>query len=240
MAAGALMLVLMATVLTDATPITTQVEILQHQMLTLNGVLDNVIREFGNLRQRHEDLETKFNGLSDELTGMRKQEEMMNLRKSRNLGKPLEEQRQSWNGTMFKPTFSLQNHWKGQGSNSANAGTKGDKGDSGLPGPKGDAGLLGPKGDAGLPGPKGDAGLLGPKGDAGLLGPKGDAGLLGPKGDAGLLGPKGDAGLPGPKGDTGHIGMKGNSGPQGLPGSKGRKGDIGRKGEQGVNGKKRR
>ncbi|XP_033758891.1 macrophage receptor MARCO-like [Pecten maximus] len=192
MAAGALMISFLSLVLSDATPIDTQLQNLQHQVKSLNNVLNDVIKEFVDLRQKHEDLENKFHDVSAELKHVRKEQDRMGRRMNRNLGGLSEE----------RSAFS-------QRSGTGNPGLKGEKGDTGLAGPKGEAGIAGPKGDTGIAGPKGDAGLAGPKGDAGIAGPKGDAGLAGLKGDAGTPGPQGTSGS---KGQKGHAGLKGEPG----------------------------
>ncbi|XP_033759275.1 complement C1q and tumor necrosis factor-related protein 9-like [Pecten maximus] len=235
MAAGAFIITFLSLVLSDAAPIDTQLQNLHHQVKSLNNVLDDVIREFVDLRQKHEDLEHKFHDVSVELNHVRRKQDRRGRRKNRNLG-GLSEERSAFSqrsGTVFKPTFSLLNNWKGHGPQSGNVGLKGEKGDPGLTGPKGDAGIAGPKGASGLTGPKGDDGIVGPKGASGLTGPKGDDGIVGPKGASGLTGPKGADGIVGPKGDTGPIGPRGVAG---LNGSKGATGSMGPKGDTGSTG----
>ncbi|XP_033759065.1 otolin-1-like [Pecten maximus] len=158
---------------------------LQNQVVSLQGTVQHLLTELGDLRQHHTQLEYKYNTLSDELRYIRThprellQEDLWNHQPSKRLKEP---ERHAYRNTPTK-------------------GQKGDNGDIGKPGPKGDNGLPGFNGDDGLDGTQGQ------KGDVGVRGPKGDNGLPGLNGDDGRDGSEGAKGEPGKSGQASKVGF---------------------------------
>ena len=89
------------------------------------------------------------------------------------------------------------------------AGPQGAPGTPGSAGPAGVAGPIGPTGIAGPIGPTGVAGPIGPPGAVGSQGAAGPAGQDGAIGPVGPVGPNGPAGLQGPQGIQGLQGLPG-------------------------------
>ncbi|XP_069122570.1 otolin-1-like isoform X2 [Argopecten irradians] len=233
------MLVLVALCLSAVTgQVTSETDFqsLQHQVVSLQDIVQHLVTELVGLRQEHRELEDKSQTLWEEVTSIRKHSTRKTLQDDfRNqeivAGEP--ERRsytnaiiegQKWSkcdtgarGLIFKEETGVRGPIRPKRDSDA----QGPKGDTGARGSKGDTGARGPKGDSGIPGFNGDDGFdgsKGQKGDMGIQGPKGDTGLPGLKGGVGLPGLKGDAGLPGLKGDAGLPGLKGATGAKGEPG----------------------
>ncbi|XP_069118725.1 complement C1q tumor necrosis factor-related protein 7-like [Argopecten irradians] len=205
----------------------TRLNVRQQKVVSLSNTVDDVIREFVTLKQKHEYLERKFQDVSTELNQLRDTKDLIGNPNDKNIQKQSERMsflsKRSGN-TAYTPTFALHNNLKGQSSSSGRLGLKGEKGDPGPVGTTGAVGPTGPKGDLGA------TGLKGEKGNPGLVGPNGRIGVTGPKGE------KGKAGSTGIKGNVGHKGEQGAVGSKGDPGPTAQKGAIGPKGDKGDSG----